>query len=140
MLQELQAINGTLSKTFSIERRFYGDGHLHLVAAPGPTTLWESNLSDALVSPFMVTIQSAMGGPDYPGILSDESQAEQLISQDSKHPKPHCIPIRPLQRHEPSRRSITKLRIPMTRQRLKYLISKVLISYYFQGISLEPFV
>ena len=73
---------------------------------------------------------STMGRPDYPAFLSDESQAEQLISQDLKHPKLITVATYPgsTQRHEPSRRSILKLGIPMTRQRLKHLISKALIS------------
>ena len=93
---------------------FMADGHLHLVAAPGSgkTTLGIEFIrrfgQPTLILAPTVTIRQQWVDRIVQAFLKNESQAEQLISQDLKHPK---------------------LRIPMTRQRLKPLISKALISF-----------
>ena len=96
MLQEL-AFTGQwrhLSKrVLDKSDAFMADGHLHLVAALAlEKQPWESNLSDALVQPTLilaptVTIRQQWVDRIIQAFLSDESQAEQLISQDLKHPK-----------------------------------------------------
>ena len=113
---------------------FMADGHLHLVAAPGSgkTTLGIEFIrrfgQPTLILAPTVTIRQQWVDRIIQAFLSDESQAEQLISQDLKHPK--LITVATYQAlHSAVKSSVNhKLRIPMTRQRLKHLISKALIS------------
>lgn len=69
------------------------DGHLHLVAAPGSgkTTLGIEFIrrfgQPTLILAPTVTIRQQWVDRIIQAFLSDESQAEQLISQDLKHPK-----------------------------------------------------
>jgi len=120
------------------------DGHLHLVAAPGSgkTTLGIEFIrrfgQPTLILAPTVTIRQQWVDRIIQAFLSDESQAEQLISQDLKHPK--LITVATYQALH-SAMNNHKLRIPMTRQRLKHLISKALISLLLSKPShLEPFV
>ena len=72
---------------------FMADGHLHLVAAPGSgkTTLGIEFIrrfgQPTLILAPTVTIRQQWVDRIIQAFLSDESQAEQLISQDLKHPK-----------------------------------------------------
>ena len=72
---------------------FMADGHLHLVAAPGSgkTTLGIEFIrrfgQPTLILAPTVTIRQQWVDRIIQAFLSDESQAQQLISQDLKHPK-----------------------------------------------------
>ena len=72
---------------------FMADAHLHLVAAPGSgkTTLGIEFIrrfgQPTLILAPTVTIRQQWVDRIIQAFLSDESQAEQLISQDLKHPK-----------------------------------------------------
>lgn len=72
---------------------FMADGHLHLVAAPGSgkTTLGIEFIrrfgQPTLILAPTVTIRQQWVDRIIQAFLKDESQAEQLISQDLKHPK-----------------------------------------------------
>lgn len=72
---------------------FMADGHLHLVAAPGSgkTTLGIEFIrrfgQPTLILAPTVTIRQQWADRIIQAFLKDESQAEQLISQDLKHPK-----------------------------------------------------
>ena len=72
---------------------FMADGHLHLVAAPGSgkTTLGIEFIrrfgQPTLILAPTVTIRQQWVDRIVQAFLKDESQAEQLISQDLKHPK-----------------------------------------------------
>ena len=72
---------------------FMADGHLHLVAAPGSgkTTLGIEFIrrfgQPTLILAPTVTIRQQWVDRIVQAFLKDEGQAEQLISQDLKHPK-----------------------------------------------------
>ena len=151
MLQEL-AFTGQWrhyqKRVLDKSEAFMADGHLHLVAAPGSgkTTLGIEFIrrfgQPTLILAPTVTIRQQWVDRIVQAFLKDEGEAEHLISQDLKHPK--LITVATYQALHSAMNQVvgqSQAEDTETRQRLKHLISKALISLLLSKPShSEPFV